>query len=332
MIVDAVAQAKKNLRHWNESDRSGESVHWARFNPKLETLADLRLFRRINASGEDVRLGLDDARLGHASRVALLLDSIITRWDPRDVIFLSESRIGDPPSTTLRLPTGELLSTDLNDLYLTNFALEFVAALKQSGLPDPSHILEIGAGYGGLILKLARLLPTTRFVFPDLPPANLLQAYYLNESFPGEVVVAPFGERLQDDLRYRFLIYFATDVQRFPKNFDGVINTCSFGEMNLPMVNQYFQIIQDRLQPGGLFMNANRFQKLETRFTRYPYDRRWRLIASRPSFGQEGKIWCLIVQRLSRDSRFFGFWKLQYWLYQAKRLVKVRFLRIMGHQ
>ena len=218
-----------------------------------------------------------------------------------------------------RLQPGDVAVVDLNDLYLAHFALTLYDALQQRPRGPTRRVLEIGAGYGGTTAKLALLLPSTRFTIIDLPPANLLQAYYLSELFPGEVTVLPHTATSEGaTTSTRFTICSQTIETTSAIRFDGIINTRSFAEMESSEISRYFDLIHLTLNPGGILMNVNRFTKLGNRFRDYPYDSRWSVIDSRPSLGQESKIWSLVTQRLDRDNHVFGFWKLKYWVFTRR--------------
>jgi SAM-dependent methyltransferase len=194
----------------------------------------------------------------------------------------------------------------MNDLYLVNFALSFSRhfTLRQS----TAHILEIGAGYGGTVAKLARLIPNAQFVLVDLPPASLLQAFYLNELFPDDVTVIPLGSDLSAMRSGRkFIVCGPPAVAQSSVHLSGVINTRSFGEMERPVVAQYFRLIERDLGSCGIFMNVNRLQKIGYRFTAYPYDDRWDVVESRAAFAQ-GALWHLTTRRRDSVNREFARW------------------------
>jgi hypothetical protein len=310
VTYDPVFQARKNLEEWSASKkRRGESNHWKGFNPRIAKIKDLSTFRAVNASGEDVRLGLDGTRVGHDDDTREVFGRLVDKWGMRVVEPLLECRIGQPPSTLIRHSNHAEYTADFNDLHLINFALDFQGACLSSEGRAPRRVLEIGGGYGGTSAKIAKLFPEASFVLTDLPPACLLQTYYLSQLFPNDVAVVPLGRELPLELRHkRFVICSSDDLGTHLEWCDGAINTRAFGEMNRPVVRNYFDLIQSKILEDGIFMNVNRLQKVGYRFTDYPYDNFWELLSSETAFEQSG-LWSLITRRLARENSSFPNWR-----------------------
>ena len=307
---DPVAQARANLDQWmSRRWRRGESAHWRKFNPRIASLDDLTTFRARNATGSDSGLGLDDARAGQATQTQRVLDELSARWGLDAIRGLAESSVGSPPTTRLLLGDGSGIEVDFNDVHLINFALGASRSLRLTGRDNPSIIWEIGGGYGGTAAKLAWMFPSAQFVLTDLPPALLLQAFYLDRLFPGHVSVLPLGLKMGESTQAsRFVLCTADAIDFQHESLDGVLNTRSFGEMTRPVVRRYFAHIENALSPEGIFVNVNRLQKIGFRFTEYPYDDRWQVLESEPAFGQPS-LWSLITRRTSGAQPDFARWR-----------------------
>lgn len=86
---------------------------------------------------------------------------------------------------------------------------------------------------------------------------------------------------------------------------DLVVNTRSMMEMNLDTIGKYFSDLQRWMKVGGIFYNVNRYAKFTVgvpiRLRDYPYDNRWTVEFSRPSFFQP-HVHELMTRRSSRES------------------------------
>jgi len=305
-----VAQAYENLDCWNtKRRRKGESFHWRRFNPSISDVKDLAAFRHLNVVNRErtgLGFGLDDAGVNQELQTQEVFSLLEKKWGSDAVIPLMESFIGLPPRVQVRADDNRLLETDLHDLYLINFALTFARHLAPNSVNLP--ILEIGPGYGGTAAKLAKLFPGMQFILVDLPPASLLQAFYLDQLFPGDVEVIPVGTHRKSFVsQKRFVICDQDYITKCSPPLAGVINTRSFGEMEHLTVYRYFRLIQRTLTVGGTFMNVNRLSKIGYRFTSYPYDKKWRVAENGPAFAQD-LLWHLTTQRLDLPNPSFATW------------------------
>ena len=303
----------------------GESQHWRRFNTHVSRVSELSRFREINATAAEAktgRLGLDDARFHIEQQTQEFADQICAIWDTESIVSVLESQVGLPPVSPIRLSDGRVVETDFNDLRLTHLALTF-AKHHRSLTADAPLILEIGGGYGALAAKLARLIPNGRFVLTDLAPAGLLQAYYLNELFPGAVEVIANDEPLPNPRSLgTFTLCSPRTLLRRPTTIGGVINTHSFQEMERRTIRKYFTFIHAALEPGGVFLNVNRTLKLAFRFVDCPYDDDWNLIESCWMPKPLGRIWLLATERRNDRNPAFAGWKDQLPLTSSQPLWK----------
>jgi hypothetical protein len=76
-------------------------------------------------------------------------------------------------------------------------------------------------------------------------------------------------------------------------------------EMKQSVIAGYFETIQRCLQPGGIFYNVNRYEKTTVgypvRISEYPYDGRWKVLSSKPSWRQH-HIHELIAERTETEA------------------------------
>ena len=175
-------------------------------------------------------------------------------------------------------------------------------------------VLEIGGGYGGLAAKLKKLLPLAHITIIDLPHAGLLQTYYLQQRFPsGRLNVLDYkvGGHLHGAVSNSsdFTVVPSTKIDLLnQQEFDLVINSRSFMEMDQKTISRYFDLIQTRLKVGGLFFNCNRLWKnagdRPTQIARYPYDENWQLISLSTSFFQSNTVE-LLARRTDKESAIF---------------------------
>lgn len=136
----------------------------------------------------------------------------------------------------------------------------------------PFDVLDIGGGYGALLVALwIRSAPSGYYVL-DSEPLIRLQHEYARRT-----TSLPCAERFEG------------------MGVDLVVNTNSFGEMDLPEVTRYFEIIERWLVDGGAFYTQNRIERV-TDFGRYPYGPGWRHVLVRHPFGDEAWVEALSIR------------------------------------
>lgn len=123
---------------------------------------------------------------------------------------------------------------------------------KLLGLKSNCSILEIGGGVGNLTGFLLKKIPDLTYYCVDLMPACLTHYYYLrkqgynanvvfdiNDIKKGEINIIPFNE--------------SDSILKLLKNIDLVFNSRSFCEMGLDTVNNYFDKINNYLEPNFIY-------------------------------------------------------------------------------
>jgi hypothetical protein len=243
-----------------------------------------------------------------------MYDELCLEVDEGLIEELLENSIGNPPKEKVVSRSGNELQATFNDLILISFANKIFNALSTKQRTSELFVLEIGGGYGGLAAKLKKLLPLAHIAIIDLPHAGLLQTYYLQQRFPtGRLSVLDYkvsvhlqgGASLLSD----FTVVPSTKIDLLNRQeFDLIINSRSFMEMDQKTISRYFDLIQSRLKVDGLFFNCNRLWKnaggRPTQIARYPYDDRWHLISMGTSFFQNNTVE-LLTRRTDKENAIF---------------------------
>jgi len=308
--------AVKNYEIWrDELDRDGASWYWKKHSFKEDSDVIMRRLENFRSIEEKpLSSTLDD----YKSKMSMqeLYDELCVQVDELLLEELLENSIGNPPKEMIFSRSGRELQATFNDLILISFASKIFHALSTKQRTSELFVLEIGGGYGGLAAKLKKLLPLAKITIIDLPHAGLLQTYYLQKLFPYtrfKVMGYKNDDYIRDDTSQTadFTIVPSTKVDFLrQQNFDLVINSRSFMEMNHETIKGYFELIQTRLRVGGLFFNCNRLWKnagdRPTQIARYPYDDRWHLISLSSSFFQNNTVELLTRRTEKRDPIFLS--------------------------
>lgn len=154
---------------------------------------------------------------------------------------------------------GEPIGTRFADKRITRTTVllqRYLCNLLRLGLRDGQHVVEIGAGYGGLaeaILKARHV----RYTIIDLPETLIYSAAFLMEHFPEKSVYVyrPGDDENASDGADLVLLpnYRADLLQRC----DVAVNTVSFPEMSREALCGYLSLLRARLTPEGFLMSVN---------------------------------------------------------------------------
>lgn len=243
----------------------------------------------------DLRKSLEDAS-----------EQLAKHLDPQLLEQLEESPVGNPVTIAIR---GKNLT--LSILHYVYFTWRISWSLGHNR-HSPLIFLEIGGGIGALARILKNIFPEAKFMLFDLPEANAISTYYLQQNFPDAKLYLLEDMRRGVPLnwqRHDFAIlpgWCMSEVA--PLSIDYVINTRSMMEMTLEAIAFYFTEIQRVLKPGGLFYCVNRYNKKigdkEIILADYPYDSLWQFIFSQPKWLQP-HIHELIARRLASPNPDF---------------------------
>lgn len=181
---------------------------------------------------------------------------------------------------------GHKVQSSFHELSLLYMGMRLAALTQAANLPDKLRILEIGAGYGGLFEKLMRLMGQQVDVvyLVDLPFNLAIQYWFVDACRKAglhdlDLIVNPSpGKKFS-----HAVVFVPVDDLEVIGELDVAINARSFGEMLPEDVRRYIDLIQNRMKPGGLFYNMNRYEKENSagdklRLKEYPYDSNWLLL------------------------------------------------------
>lgn len=311
MSLDA---ALKNYEIWrDELDRDGASWYWKKHSFKEDSEVLIKRLENFRSTdGKPLSDTLDDYR----SKMSMqeMYDELCLQVDEVLIEELLENSVGNPPRENIISRSGKELQATFNDLILISFANKIFNSLSTKQRTSELFVLEIGGGYGGLAAKLKKLLPLAHITIIDLPHAGLLQTYYLQQRFPsGRLNVLDYkvGAHLHGVVSNSsdFTVVPSTKIDLLnQQEFDLVINSRSFMEMDQKTISRYFDLIQTRLKVDGLFFNCNRLWKnagdRPTQIARYPYDDYWQLISLGTSFFQDNTVE-LLTRRASKKNAVF---------------------------
>ena len=185
---------------------------------------------------------------------------------------------------------------------------EDIFKLIGSSSIDNGIVFEIGGGYGALAKFILRDVKCKYFLI-DLPQANVLTSYHLNESFDNLKILL-YSDLENNTLTQKQIdnndIFILPPWIEYPSNLkiDFVINTRSMMEMTRNVVKKYFDFIHKHIRIGGYFLNINRYQNLWSGgdpnncsiIWEYPYDKNWQVIYSNPAYRQS-KLHMILAQR-----------------------------------
>lgn len=210
------------------SAASWTGVPWSRRDRWLYTFATRMLWEYARRSGGAAILELDEPELGHPFPI---------RWQ------------------------GRLISQDL-----ANSAIEATAIARALDGAEPSHILEIGAGYGRDAYVLLNLFPRCSYTVVDLEPALSISRMYLTTLFP--------------DPQLSFLSP-AQLSEAGARPVSLALSISSLQEMTLDQIREYLLFLDGVVVPGGVVYLKqwrewfNPIDGVATRFADYPIPSRW---------------------------------------------------------
>lgn len=169
-----------------------------------------------------------------------------------------------------RYSDGRFISSDIsrfqqvvNTLYRHGILTTLLSSEKQR-----SYLLEIGAGYGGLLHHLSNILGNVTCVIVDLPETMLFSASYLSLLNPNKKIYIydsrDFPEFISSDSAksYDFILVpnYRLDLLQ-DWSFDLGINLSSFQEMATEQVEVYLDFINKTFTGVFYSLNQERHEK-----------------------------------------------------------------------
>jgi hypothetical protein len=121
---------------------------------------------------------------------------------------------------------------------------------------NKKSIIEIGGGFGGLVRIIRTFNLDNTYYIIDLIETGILAYYFLKKSnVPVEIVTS-----LPLDVKPGVVYIIPTNIYKDIKYLDIglVVNFNSFSEMSVPVVDEYFEFIQEKVKPDFiLHQNSN---------------------------------------------------------------------------
>ena len=133
-------------------------------------------------------------------------------------------------------------------------------------LSKTKFIAEIGAGNGNLMSLLKHHFNSKCIINIDLPETLILCIPFLENLFPKAKILLPneINKKVDEDalLNYDFIFLTPGQIPLLEENLiDLFINVSSFGEMNMPQIEEYINLIQKVGKQGSFFLCSNRVEK-----------------------------------------------------------------------
>jgi putative sugar O-methyltransferase len=211
------------------------------------------------------------------------------------------STIGEPYfSSVVRNHEGKQVLTNFHEATLLYFAALIHSYTKNQ---DQVNLLEIGSGFGGLVVNLLRLnTKLSKIYLIDLPVNLILAWFYIDRAckdYGLDVRLKLMPNESVTEHSETCIYFVPIDLSSQIPKVNVVVNTRSFMEMKLETINEYFNLIQEKIQKDGIFFNINRFSKKSSEerilLKNFPYDLYWQVLQSTRGF-QKG-TWELITIR-----------------------------------
>lgn len=174
----------------------------------------------------------------------------------KDYNFIHTSeKIGNPYGIIYK-KKKILYDTPRHDYY----ADKIISILKNKRNPT---ILEIGGGYGGLLIQLLKRKFNFTYINIDLPETLLISYYYLKKTFGVKICLT---KDLKLNIFKNKIVYIPYEDELFIKkiNIDLLFNANSFSEMSKKVLYKYFNLINNKIKPEYILhqnSNVNLFPK-----------------------------------------------------------------------
>ena len=274
-----------HVKSFHDYDNKYKSDHWQRGYEKKN---ELLKFKNIeNFRNNSLSDGLDTQPGSIKTQKKLynqLKNEIGIKYLREN---LSNSNIGKLKNV-LRIQNKLI---DPNALFHIRQLYDIQNQIKKINL-KPKIICEIGAGYGALSRLLIKKYKNAKYIIYDLPEANYLSSYYLLKNNPKKKFLFYCDVKNKNlslkDIKNYDIIIVPPWVNLKDIKIDIFLNIRSFMEMDKNVIKKYFKLIQKRINTNGIFVNINRYEKrtvgYPVRIAEYPYDGKWKVIKSEPTW------------------------------------------------
>lgn len=158
---------------------------------------------------------------------------------PPDIRPLAvDSPIGNP--TLHKLQGLKVTAASLKYAYIANVLSTHIWRFRTKA-QQFNVVWEIGSGYGGQARALMLTGKVRSYISQDFPEHIILQQYFLKE--------------------YEDKVWWLTPNLSPPEPVDIVICTHAMMEMNKDEIENYFNLVQENLKPGGFFYTVDAMEK-----------------------------------------------------------------------
>ncbi len=150
----------------------------------------------------------------------------------------------------------------------------------------PIRVLEIGGGYGGLLTALLRIYAVESYSCVDAKPLHAIRRKYVRRWISHRPV------------EWTHMIDLDPEMMNgiWACNISLTIASNALVEMPIKAVAHYFDMLHERLVPGGAFYTVNS-QRREIKPADFPWDDRWEFRIDGPAFGDERYSEILAVRK-----------------------------------
>jgi hypothetical protein len=194
---------------------------------------------------------LEQGELGHGLKEGL--PALVKKIERQIGVSIDFPRLGGAYGFDVK---GTLITSESPEhIYVAcriNEAISRLAQLQHQGAP---RILEIGAGYGGMVYWLSRFRKdvVNGYTILDLPMVNVIQGYFLGNVF-GPDRIRLYGEPPLGEPGIEIIPAHAKE-KATAQEFDLLINENSMPEMPEAVVKDYLSWAKTRL--NGIFYSYN---------------------------------------------------------------------------
>ena len=174
----------------------------------------------------------------------------------KDYNFIHTDRMIGNPYGIIYKKKKILYDTPRHDYY----AEKIINILKNKKNPT---ILEIGGGYGGLLIQLLKRKFNFSYINIDLPETLLISYYYLKRTLGVNICLQ---KNLESSIFKNKIVYipYKDDLCIKKINVDLLFNANSFSEMSKKVLYKYFNLINNKIKPEYILhqnSNINLFPK-----------------------------------------------------------------------
>jgi len=279
---------KKIINNFNFSikqyDNYSASSYWTRSiykKKKLFNKTGLKNFRKNGLSNN-----IDDFYISNSKNKILL--SNLKKNCGSDFVyrFLQKKNVGNAK----KIGKFKKRFYSSSDLFMIKYLNDLQ---KKVDFNKINIICEIGQGFGLLASKFLKI-KKFKIILIDLPESNILTSYFLKSLYPNKKMIMDIDLLNQKltykDVKKNDIIIISPWIKIGNFKIDFFINSRSMMEMTKKSINNYFELISEKIKNKGYFLCINRYYKdlvgYPIEFHLYPFDQYWKVLISKTSWMQ----------------------------------------------